>query len=264
MLEGRVPETRQEVAVSRQFVEKMQEFTDWKDGAVGKEIHISEHSDTSAMNQGILTISGVYEDYRIGLLTRNDERPSIRFTAEPDSGYMPIILVKVKELNPETIARVQQEVQQEIEGKDVEVLSYKQVMQSMYDENRKMKDTILIGSLFSIVIAFLGLIGYIRDESQRRSKEIAIRKISGATTSEILSLFVGEMMKWVLIAAIVGNLAAYYVSGLWLEQFSEKVTVSWLYLFSADVIVALIVAVTVVINSLQITHANPVLSLKSE
>ena len=99
---------------------------------------------------------------------------------------------------------------------------------------------------------------------QRRSKEIAIRKISGATTSEILSLFVGEMMKWVLIAAIVGNLAAYYVSGLWLEQFSEKVTVSWLYLFSADVIVALIVAVTVVINSLQITHANPVLSLKSE
>ena len=177
---------------------------------------------------------------------------------------MPIILVKVKELNPETIARVQQEVQQEIEGKDVEVLSYKQVMQSMYDENRKMKDTILIGSLFSIVIAFLGLIGYIRDESQRRSKEIAIRKISGATTSEILSLFVGEMMKWVLIAAIVGNLAAYYVSGLWLEQFSEKVTVSWLYLFSADVIVALIVAVTVVINSLQITHANPVLSLKSE
>ena len=84
----------------------------------------------------------------------------------------------------------------------------------MYDENRKMKDTILIGSLFSIVIAFLGLIGYIRDESQRRSKEIAIRKISGATTSEILSLFVGEMMKWVLIAAIVGNLAAYYVLSL--------------------------------------------------
>ncbi len=264
ILEGRIPETRKEVAVSRKFVEKMKEFADWKDGAVGKEILISEHSDKSAMNLGVLTISGVYEDYRIGLLTHNDERPSVRFTAEPDSGYMPIILAKVKEISPETIARIQQEVQQEIEGKDIEVLSYKQVMQSMYDENRKMKDTILIGSLFSIVIAFLGLIGYIRDESQRRSKEIAIRKISGATTSEILSLFVGEMMKWVLIAAIVGNLAAYYVSGLWLEQFSEKVTVSWLYLFSADVIVALIVAVTVVINSLQITHANPVLSLKSE
>ena len=95
-------------------------------------------------------------------------------------------------------------------------------------------------------------------------KEIAIRKINGATSSEILSLFVGEIMKWVLAAAIVGDLAAYYVSGLWLEQFSEKVTVSLWYLLAADLIVALIVAVTVVINSLQITRANPVLSLKSE
>jgi putative ABC transport system permease protein len=51
---------------------------------------------------------------------------------------------------------------------------------------------------------------------------------------------------------------------LWLEQFSEKVTVSLWYLLAADLIVALIVAVTVVINSLQITRANPVLSLKSE
>lgn len=55
-------------------------------------------------------------------------------------------------------------------------------------------------------------------------------------------------MKWVLAAAIVGDLAAYYVSGLWLEQFSEKVTVSLWYLLAADLIVALIVAVTVVIK----------------
>ena len=75
MLEGRVPETIQEVAVSRKFVEKMKEFADWKDGAIGKEIYVTEHSDSSGMNQGILTITGVYEDYRIGLLTRNDERP---------------------------------------------------------------------------------------------------------------------------------------------------------------------------------------------
>ena len=218
------------------------------------------------MNQGILTITGVYEDYRIGLLTRNDERPSIRFTADPEpyADFMPYVLIKVKQLTPEVISEIQKDVQKEITGKDIEIFSYKQVMQSMYDDNRKMKNTILIGSLFSIVIAFLGLIGYIRDESQRRSNEIAIRKINGATSSEILSLFVSEIMKWVLAAAIVGDLAAYYVSGLWLEQFSEKVTVSLWYLLAADLIVALIVAVTVVINSLQITRANPVLSLKSE
>lgn len=266
ILEGRVPETEQEVAVSRKFVERMQEFVDWKDGALGKSIYVSEHSDSTAMNQGVLTIACVYEDYRIGLLTRNDERPSIRFTgdSEINAAYMPYILIKVKKLSPEIISRIEKEVQKEIPEKDMEIHSYKQVMQSMYDDNRKMKDTIFAGCIFSLLIAFFGLVGYVRDESQRRSKEIAIRKISGATSSEILSIFVGEMSKWILIAAIVGNLSAYYVSGLWLEQFSEKISISVLYFLAADVIVAIIILATVVVSSLQIMNANPVESLKSE
>lgn len=266
ILEGRVPETEQEVAVSRKFVERMQEFVDWKDGALGKSIYVSEHSDSTAMNQGVLTIACVYEDYRIGLLTRNDERPSIRFTgdSETNAAYMPYILIKVKNLSPEVISRIQKEVQNEIPEKNMEIHSYKQVMQSMYDDNRKMKDTIFTGCIFSLLIAFFGLVGYVRDESQRRSKEIAIRKISGATSSEILSIFVGEMSKWILIAAIVGNLSAYYVSGLWLEQFSEKISISVLYFLAADVIVAIIILATVVVSSLQIMNANPVESLKSE
>lgn len=266
ILEGRVPETEQEVAVSRKFVERMQEFVDWKDGALGKSIYVSEHSDSTAMNQGVLTIACVYEDYRIGLLTRNDERPSIRFTGDSETSvaYMPYILIKVKNLSPEVISRIQKEVQNEIPEKDMEIYSYKQVMQSMYDDNRKMKDTIFAGCIFSLLIAFFGLVGYVRDEAQRRSKEIAIRKISGATSSEILSIFVGEMSKWILIAAIVGNLSAYYVSGLWLEQFSEKISISVLYFLAADIIVAIIILATVVVSSLQIMNANPVESLKSE
>lgn len=266
ILEGRVPETEQEVAVSRKFVERMQEFVDWKDGALGKSIYVSEHSDSTAMNQGVLTIACVYEDYRIGLLTRNDERPSIRFTgdSETNAAYMPYILIKVKKLSPEIISRIEKEVQKEIPEKDIEIHSYKQVMQSMYDDNRKMKDTIFTGCIFSLLIAFFGLVGYVRDESQRRSKEIAIRKISGATSSEILSIFICEMSKWILIAAIVGNLSAYYVSGLWLEQFSEKISISVLYFLAADVIVAIIILATVVVSSLQIMNANPVESLKSE
>lgn len=266
ILEGRVPETEQEVAVSRKFVERMQEFVDWKDGALGKSIYVSEHSDSTAMNQGVLTIACVYENYRIGLLTRNDERPSIRFTGDSETSvaYMPYILIKVKNLSPEVISRIQKEVQNEIPEKDMEIYSYKQVMQSMYDDNRKMKDTIFAGCIFSLLIAFFGLVGYVRDEAQRRSKEIAIRKISGATSSEILSIFIGEMSKWILIAAIVGNLSAYYVSGLWLEQFSEKISISVLYFLAADVIVAIIILATVVVSSLQIMNANPVESLKSE
>ena len=264
IIEGRVPAAENEIAVSRSFVEKMKEFTDWNDGPIGKGIYLTEHSDSSAMNLGILTISGVYEDYRIGLLNRMDKRPSVRFTGKADNEYMPYILIKVKDINPETINRIQNKLSEVITEKDMEVFSYEQVMNSMYDDNKKMKNTILAGSIFSIAIAFLGLVGYVRDEAQRRSKEIAIRKINGATTAEILSLFVAGIMKWLVVAFIIGDALAYYVAGLWLEQFAEKVSLSLLYFIAADLIVAIIVVATVVICSLKISNANPVLSLKNE
>ena len=264
IIEGRVPAAENEIAVSRSFVEKMKEFTDWNDGPIGKGIYLTEHSDSSAMNLGTLTISGVYEDYRIGLLNRMDKRPSVRFTGKADNEYMPFILVKVKNINPETINKIQKKLGEVITEKDMEVFSYEQVMNSMYDDNKKMKNTILAGSIFSIAIAFLGLVGYVRDEAQRRSKEIAIRKINGATTAEILSLFVAGIMKWLVVAFIIGDALAYYVAGLWLEQFAEKVSLSLLYFLAADLIVAIIVVATVVICSLKISNANPVLSLKNE
>lgn len=264
IIEGRVPATENEIAVSRSFVEKMKEFTDWNDGPIGKGIYLTEHSDSSAMNLGILTISGVYEDYRIGLLNRMDERPSVRFTGKAENEYMPYVLIKVKDINPETINKIQKKLGEVITEKEMEVFSYEQVMNSMYDDNKKMKNTILAGSIFSIAIAFLGLIGYVRDEAQRRSKEIAIRKINGATTAEILSLFVAGIMKWLVVAFIIGDALAYYVAGLWLEQFAEKVSLSLLYFIAADLIVAIIVVATVVICSLKISNANPVLSLKNE
>ena len=264
IIEGRVPAAENEIAVSRSFVEKMKEFTDWNDGPIGKGIYLTEHSDSSAMNLGILTISGVYEDYRIGLLNRMDKRPSVRFTGKADNEYMPYILIKVKDINPETINRIQNKLGEVITEKEMEVFSYEQVMNSMYDDNKKMKNTILAGSIFSIAIAFLGLVGYVRDEAQRRSKEIAIRKINGATTAEILSLFVAGIMKWLVVAFIIGDSLAYYVAGLWLEQFAEKVSLSLLYFLAADLIVAIIVVATVVICSLKISNANPVLSLKNE
>ena len=264
IIEGRVPAAENEIAVSRSFVEKMKEFTDWNDGPIGKGIYLTEHSDSSAMNLGILTISGVYEDYRIGLLNRMDERPSVRFTGKVEKEYMPFILVKVKDINPETINKIQNKLSEVITEKEMEVFSYEQVMNSMYDDNKKMKNTILAGSIFSIAIAFLGLVGYVRDEAQRRSKEIAIRKINGATTAEILSLFVAGIMKWLVVAFIIGDALAYYVAGLWLEQFAEKVSLSLLYFIAADLIVAIIVVATVVICSLKISNANPVLSLKNE
>ena len=177
---------------------------------------------------------------------------------------MPYNLMKLKDNHPQTIAKIREVLQSCIEDRQIELYSYKDEFVRLYDDSKKMRNTILVGCLFAIVIAFLGLIGYIMDEASRRSKEIAIRKINGATTNEILSLFVKDILKLALIAVVIGDVAAYYVSGLWLEQFAEKVSLSIGYFLAADVIVVGLIVSVVVLYSMKIAHSNPVESLKSE
>lgn len=75
----------------------------------------------------------------------------------------------------------------------------------------------------------MGLIGYINDEIQRRSKEIAIRKVNGAEASSILRLFSKDIFWISLPAVFLGGLGAWYIGGVWIEQFVEE----WI-LVSAD------------------------------
>ena len=73
----------------------------------------------------------------------------------------------------------------------------------------------------------MGLLGYTADEVQRRSKEIAIRKVNGAEASGILELL-GRDILWVAVPAVaVGVCAAAYVNGLWMEMFSARVSAGW-------------------------------------
>lgn len=122
----------------------------------------------------------------------------------------------------------------------------------------------MVGVAFSIIIAFMGLVGYIGEESLRRSKEIAIRKVNGATALEIITLFVKDIGRLLIIAILVEDAVAYYTSSLFLQQFASKIPLSIGYFLAADVIVAGIILLVVVLYGLKISYANPVESLKSE
>ena len=137
-------------------------------------------------------------------------------------------------------------------------------MRAAYDDSRKMRNTMAIGAVFSLLIALLGLIGFIRDESLRRSKEMAVRKINGATTRDILGAFAKDIMRLSTAAALLACIGAFFVARGWLEQFAERVTLNPLYFIGGALLVLAIVLGVVVLNCLQIAHANPVESLKNE
>ncbi|MCR4848163.1 MAG: ABC transporter permease [Bacteroidales bacterium] len=269
LLEGQAPSKPNDVAVSRSFVEEMNRFVDWSDGAVGKDVWISEHSDSE---DDLFTVCGVYEDYLIGSMNGRDERPSIRFCWNPDwktgdmyySQMMQKLVVKVREVNPETIEKVRSAIAECLpERKNIEVTPYTELVKKEYASTFQMRRAFMMGALFALAIALMGLIGFVRDESNRRSKEVAIRKVHGAMVSEIIKMFVMDVLKLALIAALFGIAIAYFVSDKWLELFAMRVSLSPLYFIIGAVAVLLIVTVVVVLSSNRVARMNPVKSLKN-
>ena len=263
-VEGRAPRDSSEMVVDEKFVQKMAEFADWSDGAVGKQIFVTGHDrtrDNSAASY--FTISGVYENYLIGNLTGVDQRPSALFYGEIGSmsSWMPHVLFKI---DSSALQKVKEALEQALEGREINIISYEEQMRAAYDDSKKMRNTMAIGAVFSLLIALLGLIGFIRDESLRRSKEMAVRKINGATTRDILGVFAKDIMKLSAVMAVIACIAAYFVAHKWLEQFAEKVSLNPLYFIGGALLVLLIVLGVVVLNCLRIAWANPVESLKNE
>ena len=262
-LEGRAPRDSSEVVVDEKFVQKMAEFTDWNDGAVGKQVFITGHGENGMMDKGYFTISGVYKSYLIGNLQGVDERPSALFYGEIGSmsSWMPHILFKV---SPEALENVRGALNEALPDKEINIVSYEEEMRAAYADSKKMRNTMAIGAVFSLLIALLGLIGFIRDESLRRSKEMAVRKINGATTRDILSVFAKDIMKLSTVMAVIACIGAFFVARKWLEQFAEKVSLHPLYFIGGALLVLTIVLGVVVLNCLRIARANPVESLKAE
>ena len=263
-VDGRAPLDSTEVVVSASFVERMNEFANWSDGAVGKQVQITGHGNWG-MELEPFTISGVYRDIRIGDLVRMDSRPSVRFYGNLDSGdsYMPHIVFKVNKINSTTMAKLTAVISEALDGREVQLNVYSDQMQSAYEGSRKVRNTVLVGSIFALLIAVLGLIGFIRDESNRRSKEVAIRKINGATVADILRMFTWDVLRLSLVMAALACIVAYFVAHKWLEQFAERIGLSPLYFIIGAVTVLLIVTAVVVMSSNRVARMNPVKSLKN-
>ena len=262
-LEGRAPRDSSEIVVDEKFVKKIAEFTDWSDGAVGKQVFITGHGGNGMMGKGYFTISGVYNSYLIGNLQDVDERPGALFYGEIGSmaHWMPHILFKVR---PDALEKVRGALNEALPDKEINIVSYAEEMRAAYADSKKMRNTMALGVVFSLLIALLGLIGFIKDESLRRSKEMAVRKINGATTRNILSIFAKDIMKLSAVMAVIACAAAFFVAHKWLEQFAEKVSLNPLYFIGGAALTLLIVLSVVVLNCLKIARANPVDSLKNE
>jgi putative ABC transport system permease protein len=119
-------------------------------------------------------------------------------------------------------------------------------------------------SILAIFIACLGLLGLAAFMTERRTKEIGIRKVLGASVTEVIALLVATFTKWLLIANIVAWPLAYFAIDKWLQNFAYRTDIS-LWSFVASGGFALLVALaTVSLHAIKAATANPVDALKYE
>ncbi|MDJ1471761.1 ABC transporter permease [Xanthocytophaga flava] len=116
----------------------------------------------------------------------------------------------------------------------------------------------------AIFIACLGLFGLAAFTAEQRTKEIGIRKVLGASISNIVTLLSSDFLKLVIVAIIIAIPIAWYVCSNWLENFAYKISLSWWVFAAASLLAILIALITVSFQSIKAALMNPVKSLRSE
>lgn len=126
------------------------------------------------------------------------------------------------------------------------------------------------GTLFNyfagiaIMISCLGLLGLAAFTAQVRTREIGVRKVLGASVSEIIGLLAKDFIKLVLIAIAIAIPAAWFTMNKWLEDFAYRISIGWYVFVLAGVMAIFIAFITISFQSLKAALTNPVKSLRSE
>lgn len=139
-----------------------------------------------------------------------------------------------------------------------------QILEQRYQKDSKTFQLMGFFAVLAIFLACMGLLGVASFMMASRTKEIGIRKVNGATISEIMLMLNISFVKWMIIAFIIATPIAYYGMNKWLESFAYKTALSWWIFVFAGFISLVIVLLTVSGLSYSTARRNPVEALRYE
>ncbi|UCC41020.1 MAG: ABC transporter permease [Candidatus Aminicenantes bacterium] len=139
-----------------------------------------------------------------------------------------------------------------------------EALDNLYRAEKRVGTIFRYFSFLAIVISCLGLFGLASFMAERRTKEIGIRKVLGASVSGIVVLLSKEFTKWVLVANLIAWPVAYYAMNKWLQGYAYRTNMQlWIFIMAA--MLALLIAVfTVSYQAIKASLANPVEALRYE
>lgn len=226
----------------------------WKPAeAIGKPMRYGEMTD---MGQ----IVGVVKDFHFNSLYQNIEPLCMRA-----SNWTTSVSVKVaaKDMS-KNLAALTQVWQKVIPDKPFDYVFMDDRFAAIYSAESRLNRLTQFGSMLAIFIACLGLFGLATYAVERRTKEIGIRKVLGASIGSITSLLSREFIQLVVIATVIAGPIAWYLANQWLQNFSYRIEPQWWMFLIAGLSAALLAFATISIQSIRAAIMNPVKSLRSE
>jgi len=239
----------QSVIVNESFVKK----ANWKN-PVGETFNILGSSNET------YRVIGVVKDYHFESLTKKITPQIFSMNGSYGTYY-----IRIK---PNTATASLQWIQKTYQ-QFYPMSSYSYVFKN--DENRKQlaaiekwRQIILFGAILTIFISCIGLFGLSVLSAEKRTKEIGIRKVLGASVKSIVASLTTDFIKLVLFALIIAAPVAYLAANKWLQNFPYRIQISWWLFAFAGVLVMLIALFTISFQSIKAAVANPVKSLRTE
>ena len=248
MLKGRVLQKndikQKGVLVNEAFVKKY----GWRK-ALGKKVGRSK-------------VVGVMKDFHLTSLHAKIQPLALFLTTRPRK-----LIVKVNGKNASTALRSLKSTYESIDQKHpFEPYFLDQTFAQQYEADEKRGKVLLVFAGLTIFIACLGLFGLASFTAEQRTKEMGIRKVLGASVSQLMALVSKEFLRLVLIANVVAIPLAYFFMNNWLQNFAYRTEVwqNWFVFILSTVVAVSITVITVSFQAYKAASVNPVNVLKNE
>jgi putative ABC transport system permease protein len=229
------------------------------DEAIGMRLTDDFHRDDKE-NMNFYTIIGVVKNFNFESLKNQINGLSFSYGGKANK-----MLVKLKAGNfTEPIENIEAVWHKLSPGQPFNYYFMDDSFNDTYQAEARLGSIILIFTVLSIIIASLGLFGLAAFNTERRSKEIGIRKVLGASIRQIVYKLSIDFMKLVLISIVVALPLSWFIMNMWLEDFTYRIEIGgWLLLLSACIAIVISI-ITVSYQSIKAAITNPVNSLKTE
>lgn len=223
--------------------------------------HIAEISERETGKTRELTVIGVVRNFNYESLREQVGALSFRLGKVPQGSTS--LRLRAGEI-PATLDQVKQVWNRLMPGQPFAPKFMDEAFDGIYRSEQRIGTVFLSFALMAIFIACLGLFGLSAFTAEQRTKEIGIRKVLGASITQILLLLSKDFARLVIIAALLAFPLGWLAMDNWLQGFAFRVGISWWIYAVAGLLALSIALLTIASQSIRAASVNPVKSLKSE